>query len=57
MKKVFETYGDAIMVVVVLLALGAIITLALAKGGYIDTEFQSMFEGFFDNMKSVSGLA
>lgn len=53
MKQVFEHYGNAILTVIVLLALGAILVAALASDGYVATAFQEALEGFFDSMSAL----
>lgn len=55
MKKVMEHYGDSILTIVVLLALGAIIIGALKSGGYVDAAFKNALTGFFDQMSAVGG--
>lgn len=54
MKKVFEHYGDAILAVIVLLALGAILVTALKSDGYVATEFFEAITSFFDDMKAIT---
>lgn len=56
LKQVIEHYGNAILAVVVLLALGAIIVSALATGGYIDLAFKDLVTGFFGDMNGVRGV-
>lgn len=55
MKQVMEHYGDAILAVIVLLALGAIIVFALKSDGYIAGEFKNALMSFFENMNSLRG--
>lgn len=54
MEQVIKHYGNAILAVVVLLALGAIIVALLKEGGYVDTEFKNALTGFFNSMKALS---
>ena len=53
MEQVMKHYGNAILAVVVLLALGAIIVTALSADGYVATEFKSALTGFFDSMNAL----
>ncbi|MBP3488806.1 MAG: hypothetical protein J6K53_10470 [Roseburia sp.] len=53
MKKVMEHYGDSILTIVVLLALGAIILSALSAGGYVDLAFKDALTGFFGDMSAI----
>lgn len=55
MEQVMKHYGNAILAIVVLLALGAIIVGALAAGGYVDLAFKNALTGFFDQMSAVGG--
>lgn len=50
MEQVMKHYGNAILAVIVLLALGAIIVAALSSDGYVAMEFKNTLTGFFDNM-------
>lgn len=54
MEQVIKHYGNAILAVVVLLALGAIIVAMLQNGGTVDTEFQNALTGFFSRMSGLS---
>ena len=45
--------GNAILAVIVLLALGAIIVAALSSDGYVAMEFKNTLTGFFDNMNAL----
>lgn len=53
MEIVFEKYGKAILIVIVLLALGGIIVAALSSDGYVAKAFQEALEGFFENMNGL----
>ena len=53
MEQVMKHYGNAILAVIVLLALGAIIVAALSSDGYVAMEFKNTLTGFFDNMKAL----
>ena len=55
MEQVMKHYGNAILAIIVLLALGSIIVGALKSGGYIDTAFKDALTGFFDQMSAVGG--
>lgn len=58
MEQVLKHYGDAILVVIVLLALGAILVTALTSDGYVAKEFHDALTGFFDSMSAIqSGTA
>lgn len=46
-------YGNAILAVIVLLALGAILVAALSKNGYVATQFESALTGFFKSMNDL----
>ena len=46
MEQVFKHYGNAILAVIVLLALGGILVAALTTDGYVATEFQEAVVGF-----------
>lgn len=52
-KEVMKHYGNAILAVIVLLALGAIIVAALSSDGYVAMEFKNTLTGFFDNMNAL----
>lgn len=54
MEQIIKHYGNAILAVVVLLALGVILAAALSADGYVATEFKNVLTGFFANMKGVS---
>lgn len=47
-------YGNAILAVIVILALGGIIVAALSKDGYVAQQFQNALTGFFDSMKGLA---
>ena len=51
MEQVMKHYGNAILAIIVLLALGAIIIAALSSDGYVATEFKNALTGFFSRMK------
>ena len=53
MEQVMKHYGNAILAVIVLLALGAIIVAALQSDGYVAMEFKNTLTGFFDNMNAL----
>lgn len=55
MEQIMKHYGNAILAVIVLLALGAIIVAALSSDGYVASEFEDALTGFFDQMNSLSG--
>lgn len=57
MEQVMKHYGNAILAIVVLLALGAIIIAALAQDGYVATAFKTALTGFFDKMSALGGAA
>lgn len=48
-------YGNAILAIVVLLALGSIIIVALSSNGYVATAFEDALTGFFSQMNSLRG--
>ena len=54
MEQVMKHYGNAILAVIVLLALGAILVLALSSDGYVATEFKNALTGFFTKMSALS---
>lgn len=53
MEQVMKHYGNAILAVIVLLALGAILVAALASDGYVATQFKQALEGFFTSMNAL----
>ena len=53
MEQVLKHYGNAILAVIVLLALGAIIVTALATDGYVADEFKESITTFFESMKAI----
>jgi len=53
MEQVIKHYGNAILAVIVLLALGAILVTALKADGYVAMEFKNALEGFFDSMSAI----
>jgi len=54
MEQVMKHYGNAILAVIVLVALGAILLAALSADGYVATEFKSALTGFFSNMNALT---
>ena len=54
MEQVMKHYGNAILVIIVLLALGAIIIAALSSDGYVATEFKNALTGFFSCMNGLT---
>lgn len=56
MEQVMKHYGNAILAVIVLLALGAIIVAALSSDGYVASEFKSALTGFFSSMNGLGGV-
>lgn len=55
MDQVVKHYGNAILAIVVLLALGGIIIAALSANGYVATAFKDAITGFFGNMNAIGG--
>lgn len=55
MEELMKHYGGAVLVAIVLLALGAIIVAALASDGYVAQQFENMLTGFFNNMNGMLG--
>ena len=53
MEQVMKHYGNAILAIIVLLALGAII-IALSSDGYVATEFKNALTGFFSRMNGLT---
>lgn len=53
MKQVMEHYGAAILTIIVLLALGGILMVALKTDGYVAKQFKDALEGFFTNMNAL----
>lgn len=53
MEQVMKHYGNAILAIIVLLALGAIIIAALSSEGYVATAFKEALTGFFDRMNAL----
>ena len=54
MEQVMKHYGNAILVIIVLLALGAILV-ALTSNGYVATAFKEALTGFFGRMSALAG--
>lgn len=55
MEQVMKHYGNAILVIIVLMALGAILVAALASDGYVATAFKDALTGFFTRMNGLAG--
>ena len=55
MEQVMKHYGNAILVIIVLLALGAILVAALTSDGYVATAFKEALPGFFGRMSALAG--
>lgn len=55
MEQVMKHYGNAILVIIVLLALGAILVAALTSDGYVATAFKEALTGFFGRMSALAG--
>ena len=55
MEELMKHYGGAILMTIVLLALGAIIVAALSSDGYVAQQFKDALIGFFDNMNGLLG--
>lgn len=53
MEQVLKHYGDAILVMVVLLALGGILITALTSDGYVAVAFRNALESFFTNINAL----
>lgn len=56
MHQVMEHYGNAILAIIVLLALGAIIIAALSSDGYVASAFKDALTGFFSDMNGLRGV-
>lgn len=54
MEQIMKHYGNAILAVIVLLALGAILVAALSADGYVAVEFKKALTGFFTSMSAIS---
>ncbi len=54
MEQIMKHYGNAILAVIVLLALGAILVAALSENGYVAAEFKNALTGFFSSMGQLS---
>ena len=54
MEQVMKHYGNAILAIIVLLALGAIIIAALSADGSVATEFKNALTGFFSRMNGLT---
>lgn len=54
MEQVMKHYGNAILAVIVLLALGTIIVAALSSNGYVAAEFKNALTGFFSSMNALN---
>ncbi len=58
MEQVMKHYGNAILAVIVLLALGAILVFALnTDDGYVAIAFRDAISSFFDRMNALSASA
>lgn len=55
MEQVMKHYGNAILAIVVLLALGAILVAALTPDGYVANAFKDALTGFFGRMSALAG--
>lgn len=55
MEQVMKHYGNAILVIIVLLAIGAILVNALTSDGYVAAEFKDALTGFFGRMSGLAG--
>lgn len=53
MDQVMKHYGNAILVIIVLLLLGAILVAALASDGYVADAFKTALTNFFGNMNAL----
>ena len=53
MEELMRHYGGAILMTIVLLALGAIIVAALSSDGYVAEQFKNALTGFFDSMNGL----
>lgn len=53
MEQVMKHYGNAILAVIVLLALGAILVAALSSDGYVAKEFEKALTTFFTKMSAL----
>ncbi len=53
MEQVMKHYGNAILAVIVLLALGAILVAALASDGYVANAFKDAVPNFFSKMNAI----
>ncbi len=54
MEQIMKHYGNAILAVSDLLALGAFLVAALSADGYVATEFKNALTGFFNSMNAIS---
>lgn len=54
MEQVMKHYGNAILAIVVLLALGAIVIAALSADGYVATAFKDALTSFFSSMNALA---
>ncbi len=53
MEQVMKHYGNAILAVIVLLALGAILVAALTSDGYVANAFKEAVTTFFSKMNAL----
>ena len=54
MEQVMKHYGNAILVIIVLLALGAILVAALTSDGYVSTAFKASLPGLFELLSALA---
>ena len=54
MEQVMKHYGNAILAIIVLLALGAIIIAALSSADMWRREFKNALTGFFSRMNGLT---
>lgn len=57
MDQVMKHYGNAILTIIVLLALGAILVTALSSNGYVADAFETALTDFFASMKAINPAA
>ena len=55
MEQVMKHYGNAILAIIVLLALGAILVAALRSDGYVANAFKDALTGFVGRMSALAG--
>lgn len=54
MEQVLKHYGNAILTVIVLLALGTIMVTALKSDGYVALAFRNAVENFLNSMNNLT---